>query len=275
MLDIIIGVIKEIVGVYWTKPVARSAAALSYYLTLSIFPFLICSSIILGTFNIQESDAFELLEGVIPEAAYSILSNYLSYIGGNAPSVLLLVGLTAMVTSSSAAFRSFTGIMGDIQGKMRFSGIWGWLISFVFSIVFLAAIYGSALVILSGGWLMSLIETYFHVTGITAIWLWVRFILLFLMLFAVIYGTYLISAPKHATRMSRFPGALAAAVILVVASMLFSRMISASMRYEVLYGSLASFIIMMVWLYICATILIMANVLNNSISNQKEVKKLE
>jgi len=275
VLDIIIGVIKEIVGVYWTKPVARSAAALSYYLTLSIFPFLICSSIILGTFNIQESDAFELLEGVIPEAAYSILSNYLSYIGGNAPNVLLLVGLTAMVTSSSAAFRSFTGIMGDIQGKMRFSGIWGWLISFVFSIVFLAAIYGSALVILSGGWLMSLIETYFHVTGITAIWLWVRFILLFLMLFAVIYGTYLISAPKHATRMSRFPGALAAAVILVVASMLFSRMISASMRYEVLYGSLASFIIMMVWLYICATILIMANVLNNSISNQKEVKKLE
>ena len=66
--------------------------------------------------------------------------------------------------------------------------------------------------------------------------------------------------------MSRLPGALTAAVILVVASMLFSRLITVSIRYEVLYGSLASFIILMVWLYTCSLILIMANVINISVS---------
>jgi uncharacterized BrkB/YihY/UPF0761 family membrane protein len=70
--------------------------------------------------------------------------------------------------------------------------------------------------------------------------------------------------------MSRFPGALAAAVILVIASMVFSRLITASIRYEILYGSLASFIILMVWLYVCAVILIMANVINISVSKLKE-----
>ena len=97
--------------------------------------------------------------------------------------------------------------------------------------------------------------------------------LLFFLLFAIIYSVYLISAPKHATRMSRLPGALTAAIVLVVASMLFSQLITFSIRYELLYGSLASFVILMVWLYTCALILIMANVINISVSKQKDLKK--
>jgi len=268
-------VAKDVISVYLNHPVGRSAAALSYYLTLTIFPFFICASVILGTLSIQESDAFALLEGVVPEAAFNTISDYLNYIANSRSELMLTIGITAMLTSSSAAFRTFTGITGEIQGKMRFSGIWGLIISFIFSVLFLAAIYASALVVLSGEWLMQLLEQHFDVNRITAIWSWTRFILLFLMLLAVICSIYFISAPKRATKMSRFPGALVAAVILVVASMLFSRLISASIRYEVLYGSLASFIILMVWLYVCSLILIMANVINISISKIKEVKKID
>jgi len=264
-------VAKDVFHVFMNYPVARSAAALSYYLTLSIFPFLICVSVILGTLNILETDAFELMEGVIPDAAFSTLSDYLNYITNSRTEVMLLIGLTAMLTSSSAAFRSFTGITGEIQGKMRFSGAWGWIISFMFSIIFLAAIYVSALIVVSGEWLTQFIGIHLDITGMAAIWNWTRFLILFLILFAVIYSVYLISAPKQSTKMSRFPGAIAAAFILVIASMLFSRLITASIRYEVLYGSLASFIILMVWLYTCSFILIMANVINISVSKLKEV----
>jgi len=268
----LIRLVKEIVGAYLSYPVARSAAALSYYLTLSIFPFLICATVILGSLNIQESDAFALLSGVMPDATFSTISGYLRYIGGSRSELMLTVGLTAMLTSSSAAFRSFTGIMGEIQGKMRFTGIWGWLISFIFSVLFLAAIYGSAVIILSGEWLMQILKNNFGINEIASIWIWIRFVILFLLLFSVIYSVYLISAPKNATRMSRLPGALAASVILVATSMLYSRMITASIKYELLYGSLASFIILMVWLYTCSVILIMANVFNVAINRLKEVK---
>jgi len=267
--------IREVFRVFLKYPLARSAAALSYYLTLSVFPFLICASVILGSLNIQETEAFELLEGVIPDAAYSTIYDYLNYISDIRSEVMLTIGITAMLTSSSAAFRSFTGIMGEIQGKMRFSGLWGWLISFVFSTVFLAAIYGSALVVLSGEWLMHILEEFFALSEITQLWSRIRFIIMFLLLFAAIYSVYFISAPKHSTRKSPLPGALTAAIILVAASMIFSRMITASIRYEVLYGSLASFIILMVWLYTCSLILIMANVLNISVSKAKEVKDAE
>jgi len=271
----ILSVIKDVVTVFMNHPVARSAAALSYYLTLSIFPFLICASVILGMFNLQETDSFELLEGVIPEAAFSTISDYLNYITNSRTEIMLTIGLTAMLTSSSAAFRTFTGITGEIQGKMRFSGIWGWIISFVFSVLLLVAIYCSALIVVSGEWLTQFLEDHLNISGMTTIWSWTRFILLFFILFAIIYSVYLISAPKYATKMSRFPGAIAASFILVIASILFSRLITASIRYEVLYGSLASFIILMVWLYTCSFILIMANVINISVSKLKEVKETE
>jgi len=270
-----INVLKEILSFFFDKPIARSAAALSYYITLSIFPFLICASVILGTMDIQESDAFALLDGVLTEDAFKTLSDYLIYISGSGSQLLFTLGLAAMLTSSSAAFRTFTGIMGEIQGKMRFSGVWGILISFIFSIMLLAAIYGSAIAMISGEWLMHLLETYFAVAETTAIWRWIRFVIMFLLLFGVIYGMYLVSAPKHSTRMSRLPGALAAAITIVATSIVYSQLITASIRYEVLYGSLASFIILMVWLYTCSLILIVANVFNISASTRKEERNLE
>jgi len=268
-------VAKDIVVAFWSFPVGRSAAALSYYLMLTIFPFLICASVILGTLNIMETDAFELMEGVIPDAAFSTLSDYLNYITSSGAELMFTIGLLAMLTSSSAAFRSFTGITGEIQGKMRFSGFWGLIISFIFSVLLLAAIYASAIIVISGEWITHFIGDHFDIIRATEVWNWVRFLILFLLLFTVIYSVYLISAPKNATKMSRVPGALTAAVILVAASMIFSRMITASIRYEVLYGSLASFIIMMVWLYTCSLILIMANVINISVSKLKEVNESE
>jgi membrane protein len=116
---------------------------------------------------------------------------------------------------------------------------------------------------------MQILELYFGFGRILTVWTWIRFLILFLLLFFVIYGMYIISAPKETKRTHRLPGALAASVVLVAASILYSRMISASLKYTLLYGSLASFIILMIWLYTCAIILIMGNVFNISLQKNK------
>lgn len=251
--------------------VPRSAAALSYYLTISVFPFLICLSAILGSLHVEESVILTFLKDLIPEDAFITITEFLGYIGGDRTALLLSVGLAAMVTSSSAAFRSFIGIMGEIQGKMRFSGVWGAVFSFVFSIVFLAAIYISGLVILSGEWLIQILENYLDFGSVFALWTWVRFVLLFLILFCIIFGIYIVSAPGETKKTQRLPGAFAASAVLVAASMIYSRMISASIKYALVYGSLASFIIMMIWLYTCGIILILGNIFNISLHKVREI----
>jgi len=260
-----VNIIREMTGIFVNRHVSRSAAALSYYLTISVFPFLICVSAILGSLRVYESDVFVLLEDIVPAQAFSTITDFLRYVTGNSSELMIVIGLSAMLTSSSAAFRSFIGIMGEIQGKMRFTGVKRGALSFLLSIAFLAAVYVSGLVLLSGSWLMQILETHFKLGEILTIWTWVRFVILFLLLFGVIYCIYMISAPKETKRIHRLPGSLAATVVLVVASIIYSRMISASFRYALLYGSLASFIILMIWLYTCSIILIMGNVFNISL----------
>ena len=268
---------SRVVLVFWDmgeaflrKQIARNAAALSYYLTLSVFPFLICVSAILSSLHIQETELFALLADILPVEALTAITEFLQHIVINRSTLLFVIGLVAMLTSSSAAFRSFTGIMGEIQGEMRFTGIWRGIFSFIFSIAFLIAIYLSGLIIVSGEWLLQILEQYFDFGNLLAIWERVRFALLFLMLFGTIYGVYIMSAPRETKRTQRLPGALAASVVLVAVSAIYSRLISASIKYALLYGSLASFIIIMIWLYTCGIILIMGNVFNISLHNSKK-----
>jgi YihY family inner membrane protein len=262
-------VVREMAEIFVRKHVARSAAALSYYLTLSVFPFLICVGAILGSLRLHESDIFAFLADILPAETFSVIAEIFRFDGAYSTGLIFIIGLSAMLTSSSAAFRSFTGIMGEIQGKMRFTGIRRGLFSFIFSIAFLASIYVSGLVILTGEWLMQILELYFGFSGVFAFWAWVRFVILFLLLFGIIFGVYIISAPKETKNMQRLPGALAASFVLVAASAVYSRMISATIRYALLYGSLASFIILMIWLYTCGIILIMGNVFNISLHRAK------
>ena len=262
--------VSDMTEILVKKHVPRSAAALSYYLTISVFPFLICVSAILGRMHIQHINILAFLEGVVPDDIFSALADILDNMGGYSIGLILGIGIVALLTSSSAAFRSFTGIMGEIQGEKRFVGVWGGLSSLLFSLALLVLIYVSGLVILSGEWLIAILETNFSIGGLLSLWAWIRFVLLFLLLFGIIFGLYLISAPKETKRTHRLPGALAAAAILVVAGVLFSKMISASIKYTVLYGSLASFIILLVWLYTCGIIIILGNVFNVSLRKVKE-----
>ena len=69
-------------------------------------------------------------------------------------------------------------------------------------------------------------------------------------------------APIRSPHPPVIPGALLASGALAVASGIFAVVVSHSARYSLIYGSLASMIIMLVWLYLCGNILILGNVFN-------------
>jgi len=262
-------IMKDMAEIYVKKNVARGAAALSYYLTLSIFPLLICVSAILGNTWLVDTDLGESLREFLPDSAFYVIYEFLRYVGRFRSDLMLFLGVIAMLTTSSAAFRSFTGTINEIQGSARHTGIWRGIFSFVSSIVFLLSIYISGLVIITGEWIVEVIGENFTVVEILELWNWMRFIFLFLLLFCIIFLIYMFTAPKGTRKRACLPGAITAAVVLVGASMVYSHMVTASLRYAILYGSLASFIIMMVWLYTCGIILIMGDVLNITVARKK------
>ena len=85
-----------------------------------------------------------------------------------------------------------------------------------------------------------------------------------------------LGASCRAERSCLQPGGqgLTAAAALAIASMVFSVLMGNSTRYSLIYGSLASVIIMLVWLYLCGNILIMGNVINYVLfTHRKEARR--
>ena len=81
-------------------------------------------------------------------------------------------------------------------------------------------------------------------------------------MFLFVLLVYRMAAPRGRPRPPILTGAFLAAVALVAATALFSWFIGLSSRYSLVYGSLASVIILLVWLYLCGNILILGNVFN-------------
>jgi len=158
--------------------------------------------------------------------------------------------------------------MEEIQGKPRYQGVLGLVVSFVFSVLLLFTIYFSVLMITTGAWLMETVEALLGVHGLAAAWLRIRFVLLFAVAVVAVHMIYTFTAPKE-PKIRRLPGALMATVALVLGSMIFSVFMGASATYSLIYGSLASFILLMFWAYLCGNILIVGNLFNYTLYKRR------
>lgn len=256
--------ILEIADIYFSKRVARSAAELAYFLILSFFPVLICLNAFAGLLPLETGDLLEGAAPFLPGQAVDILRDYIGYITQNESSGMLAAGIIMTLFSSSAAFRALMNIMGDIYERKSFRGLWQILASVLFSVLFLITIYLSLVVLLTGEWLFQLIEGVFQVDAGELLWnwWWMRFLLLFCLVLLFVMVAYRMSAPRGKPQPPILTGAVLSAAALVAASVLFSWFIGMSSRYSLVYGSLASVIILLVWLYLCGNILILGNVFN-------------
>lgn len=248
----------DLVRIYLRKHVSRSAAELSYFLTLSVFPTLMCLYALVWKI-IPTQDILEgLLTGVVPTETLDAISDYLIYVSEYSSGGMFFGGAMLMATSSAAAFRALHNIMADIQGAPKHRGAWFVVKSFLLSLVFLLVMYFTVIVIVTGEWFLNMVAQYMPVQWD---WSWLRFVLLFAILLMMVLGVYRLTAPRH-HRHNILAGAICAAAAMVLVGMGFSAMMSVSVRYSLVYGSLASIIILMLWLYFFGNILIMGNVVN-------------
>jgi membrane protein len=230
--------------------------------------------------NIDWISLTDVFDGVLPDGVLYTVANYLTYIERNISTPMNVAAWALIITSASGVVRSLINIMADIQGKGRFHGIFGVGASIIIAFAFIFAIYLSIIFIITGEWFLNILDEHISFDYIW-IWKWLIFILMFALLYFVIFAFYLLTQPKDKPKIMRFPGALLAAVFIVAASIIFSHFISVSTKYTLVYGSLASVMIMLVWLYFCSLIVISGNIFNyelnitKSSQNRRKQKRLQ
>lgn len=261
------GLVLDMVRTAGRYNVARAAGALAYFFVLSFFPLLLCVNAFVGLAHVDFQALLLALERVLPREALTLAQDYVAYLAGNQSPALLLAGVPAILLSASAGLRVVLDTMDELYEHPRDTGLRRIVLSVVFSLLFLVTIYLSIVVVLTGDWffrwLGQVLTLPLNMEAASGLWRRLRYLLLFCFVILLVLAVYRLGTPRRDVRpLPMLVSALLCSAALVVASALFSWFIGLSSRYSLLYGSLASLIILLVWLYLCGTILLLGAVFN-------------
>lgn len=230
-------------------------------MTMTFFPLIICLYSLLGKNYLQVMEALKFVSQFISADTTSMLRSFLGHVARDGSNAMFVAGLTVLLTSASAGVRSMQSTIGELQGGVRYQGLAGFLFSLVFSAVFVAAIYFSILVLFTGRDFIEKLNGWLPFIDIGGSWQWIRFLLLAGTIFVIDWAVYAVSK-RRTDRYRSFPGAVLTTVGMVIMSSVFSAFIAVSTRYSLVYGSIASLILLMFWLYLCCQIIYLGAALN-------------
>ena len=223
----------------------------------------------LGNSYDQAMRIVQFLKSFASEEAIDLISDFLVYVASNNSPAMMVAGLAVLVTSASAASRSIQTTIGRMQGGVKFKAFMYFAFSIIFSLVFLAAIYFAMLVMLTGRQFITTINKLLPFIDISHSWNWMRFLVMGGIFFVLVWGVYE-TAKRNCDEYSTFPGTVVTTVALVAESLLFSVFIGRSAKYPLVYGSLASLILLMLWLYSCCLIIYVGAAVNIALRDTRQ-----
>ena len=259
---------SRVVYYYNEKQIPIASAALCYYLMMTVFPLIICLYTLLGTNYDNAIRVLEFVESFISTDTFESIRNFLAYVARNHSSAMYYAGLTVLLTSASAAIRSMEVTIGRMQGGERYAGFGRIIFSVVFAVAFLLVTWFAILTMFTSRDLINLINSYIPFADISGSWLWIKYLMLAGIMFLILWGIYRFCR-KRRMRYFTWPGAILATLGSVVMSLVFSAFIAASARYSLVYGSLASVILLMLWMYFTCQVIYIGAAFNLAIRDIK------
>ncbi|MDF3934748.1 YihY/virulence factor BrkB family protein [Pseudomonas citronellolis] len=241
------------------------AAALAYQGLFSLFPFLLFLIALLGFLHLPEffdwlrEQAAYVLPGQALEQVNPIIDQLQQRQGG-----LLSVGIVVALWSSSAAIRSLMSALNAAYDVREARPLWKRVpLSLLYTLGLAAMLMLVAALMILGPQVMGFIAEQIglqeYVVVIWSLLRWPLVILLMMMAVAIVYY-----ATPNVQQRFRFitPGSVLAVVAWVAASLAFGYYVQNFADYNAMYGSVGAIIVLLLYFYISAAVLLLGAELN-------------
>ena len=264
-------VIRQLVKRYFRDHVGQSAAELAYYLLFSLFPLLIFLHAAISMLHLSPQMLADTLGSILPPQAADLVITYLSYIQGlDTPLLLyacLFLTVYAVSRATTSLIRSLTHAY-RLRRQSRFSlgaGV-------ILTLLLLASLIVLMLLMVISENLLLQIDRYITLPDLLIrLWNLLRLMVAPVYMLLVLTGLYATVGYRHYRFRQALPGAVFVVVLGFGVSSAFSYYINHAARYSVLYGSLAAFMVLMLWLYLMGAVIILGGELNHILANRKDI----
>lgn len=251
--------------------VAAMGAQMSYYLFLSMFPFVIFLLNVLSYTPIAQDDVFSRLIMILPMDTQRILSNLFTETLNKSSDALLSIGAITGLWAASRGLMALIRSLNkayDMEEKRNYFELRAIAVLFTIALLVLLLIVFSTLVF--GEMIGNRLFTLLGITdSFLEFWKYARILISLGSMILIFTLLYKFSPSIRNSEKIYFkhtlPGAIFTTIGWIITSVLFSYYVNNFGTYGKTYGSLGGIIVLLVWLYISSIIIITGGEINGTL----------
>lgn len=258
--------LRRLANRYVGHQVGLESAALAFYLIFALFPFLIVISALLSFFRMDLAGAIRPVEGLLPAELVKLLRRFVLYVSRPSPRLVI----SSLAVSFYFPMRATNSLMLSVRRAYHLGSPRGFWVQVLKNLLYTIVLMGTValtvlLMTVSNHVLAFAVET----LGLPAFWadLWaaLRFPVTAVVVYFALYFLYALAQDTRQGWQQLWPGTLAALIGWLLASYLYALYVNRIAHYSVLYGSIATVMVLLIWLNLSAISLIMGAEFNGAL----------
>lgn len=252
-----------------------NAAQVAFYFSFALFPLLLflmtLTGLIISNKTEFQDQLFTILGEVMPKSAFDLVQKTLTEVTSNATGGKLTIGVLIMLWSASAGIDNMRGTLNEVYNlKETRSWFRAKLTSLLLTLGLGILILITLGLIVYGSQTLDAIlpiDSPYILTGLE----WLLVVALLLLAFAFLYNF----APNHDPFEWKWitPGAVVGVILWILFSFAFRLYLRYFDSYAATYGSLGAMIILMLWLYLTALVILIGGAINAIFDEKTGIKK--
>jgi len=248
--------------------IAGLSAQCSYFLFLSLFPFVIFLFSLLSFTNIPQSQLMNLVFSFFPTDVAIVTRTIIENVLSTRNATLLTVGALVTIWSSSSGINAVRKGLYKAYRKFEDRPIWQVIVVNLISTIGLALILFITIIFLVSGEVLG--EQVFKLLSISSsfeiVWNLIRLLVPLITMAAVFTILYMLIPYRKVRIIEILPGTIFTIVGWVTISLLFSFFVNNFTNYANVYGSISGIILLLVWLNLSCLFLLLGGEINASIA---------
>jgi len=257
-----------------------STAQVAFYFSFSIFPLLLFSVSLFGVFLDLDTGGefkqylFSYLRQIMPYSAYDLVKNTVDEVLLNSSGGKVTLGLFVALWSASAGFDTLRISLNRVY---KFTETRAWwktrLLTIIFTVV-LALLTSVALgIVFYGSRLVANVGIPKESPFFNDLVQWVIILIVLLVIFELLYNVLPARKPFKWSWIT--PGAVVGIILWILLSNGLKTYLQYYNSYDRIYGSIGAVIILMLWLYLTALVILIGGMINAIFRELKQKKRLE
>ena len=252
-----------------------NAAQVAFYFSFAIFPLLLFLTTLFGLILSNKEDLqdqlYLMLSQVMPPSAYELVKKTLDEVTSNATTGKLTIGIVITLWSAATGIDNTRGTLNEVYNLRETRS---WVRAKLTSLLLTIGL--GVLILITLGFIVYGSQFLDSILPIDSTYIleamqWIAVLALLLFTFGLIYNF----APNHDPFRWKWitPGAVIGVILWLLFSGVFRLYLQYFDSYAATYGSLGAMIILMLWLYLTALVILIGGAINAIFDERSGIKK--